>query len=407
MGSMLGRNMEIHLAWINKTVKTMMLMGAVSALSVWAQPEIPTTPDAPCAAEPAAGAADTVVSTPDGEGYLSLFDGTFKGWWQSCATVHSSGSTVGGIFKIGSDAGTPAIYTNDRDNNIGGLLMTKKTFTNYELVFDFWPDFGNDGGVFNRTPADGKCFQTVLDYIQSASVGGTWMENRQPSRDIRPWKYLTNENSIEIPAGNDSWTSLTSKLTPAAYGCAASGCVQADYLRLWDVNGWNQIKLQFYGGSATGKGNIHMKTWFRKAGATVWVPIIQDTTLALVIPAGYIGFQIHNGNRFSGPKGTWYKNIKWKALNDVGEPLVPTSSPIVVQPKFAYKVNATGSALVGNIEKDFEIVVKDLSGKTVESFKGSAGNFSHLLKTQTHGWLNLQIKTSSGVEHISVLRSLD
>lgn len=405
MGSMLGRNMEIHLAWIKNTVKSMMLIGAVSALSVWAQPAIPTTPDAPCAAEPAAGATDTVVSTPDGEGYLSLFDGTFKGWWQSCATVHSSGSTVGGIFKIGDENGTPAIYTNDRDNNIGGLLMTKKKFTNYELVFDFWPDFGNDGGVFNRTPADGKCFQTVLDYIQSASVGGTWMENRQPSRDIRPWKYLTNENSIEIPAGNDSWTSLTGRKNPTSYGCAASGCVQADYLRLWDVNGWNQIKLQFYGGSATGLGNIRMKTWFRKVGATVWVPIIEDTTLALVIPAGYIGFQIHNGNRFSGPKGTWYKNIKWKPLNDAGQGTVAISP--VTQPKFAYKVKATGNALVGTVEKDFEIVVKDLSGKTIESFKGSAGKFSYILKTQTHGWLNLQIKTSSGVEHISVLRSRD
>ena len=37
----------------------------------------------------------------DGNGYLSLFDGTFKGWWQSCLTVHSdNGSTVGGIFRI-------------------------------------------------------------------------------------------------------------------------------------------------------------------------------------------------------------------------------------------------------------------------------------------------------------------
>lgn len=386
----------------------MMLIGAVSALSVWAQPEIPTTPDAPCAAEPAANPTDTVVSTPDSEGYLSLFDGTFKGWWQSCQTGHSNGSTLGGIFKIGNDNGTPAIYTNDRDNNIGGLLMTKKKFTNYEFVFDFWPDYGNDGGIFNRTPANGQCFQTVLDYIKSASVGGTWMEARSPGRDIRPWKYVDNENTIEIPAGNGGWTAITAGLNPTSYGCAATGCVQADYLRLWDVNGWNQMKIQFYGGSATGTGNIRMKSWFRKAGATVWVPILYDTTLALVLPPGYIGLQVHNGNRFSGPKGSWYKNIKWKSLNDAGVPdQVPSSLSPAVQPKFAYKVETTADALVGSIEKDFEITVKDLSGKTLESFKGRAGNFNHLLKTQTQGWLNLQIKTSSGVEYISVLRSRD
>ena len=49
--------------------------------------------------------------------------------------------------------------------------MTKKKFNNYEFVFDFWPDFGNDGGVFNRTPANGNCFQTVLD-LHQAAVGG-------------------------------------------------------------------------------------------------------------------------------------------------------------------------------------------------------------------------------------------
>jgi hypothetical protein len=248
----------------------------------------------------------------------------------------------------------------------------------------------------------------VLDYLKDASVGGTWMENRTPGRDIRPWTYGGDENTIGIKSDANGWTAITAKHNPTSYGCAATGCVQADYLRLWDVNGWNQIKLQFYGGSASGKGNLRMKTWFRKAGATVWVPILQDTSLALVIPPGYIGFQVHNGNRFQGPKGSWYRNIKWKSLTDLGVPEESsTSLSPAYQPKFAYKVETTASSLVGTIEKDFEIVVKDLSGKTVESFKGQAGKFSHVLKTQTQGWLNLQIKTSGGVEHISVLRSRD
>ncbi|MDQ3003651.1 MAG: DUF1080 domain-containing protein, partial [Fibrobacterota bacterium] len=77
---------------------------------------------------------------------MSLFDGTFKGWWHSCLTGHSDGSTVGAVFKVGSDNGAPAIFSDDR-GGIGGILMTKKKFGNYELVFDYWSDYGNDGGV--------------------------------------------------------------------------------------------------------------------------------------------------------------------------------------------------------------------------------------------------------------------
>jgi hypothetical protein len=127
----------------------------------------------------------------------------------------------------------------------------------------------------------------------------------------------------------------------------------------------------------------------------------------LVLPPGYIGLQVHDGNRFKGPKGSWYKNLKWKDLTDVGDPVAPSAISPAVQPKFAYKVETTSNALVGSIDKDFEINVRDLSGKTLESFKGRAGNFNHLLKTQTHGLLNLQITTSSGIEYINVLRSRD
>ncbi|MDQ3001341.1 MAG: DUF1080 domain-containing protein, partial [Fibrobacterota bacterium] len=296
-------------------------------------------------------------------------------------------------------------YSTDRNNNIGGILMTKKKFSNYELVFDFWPDFGNDGGVFNRTTANGKCFQTVLDYIGGGSVGGTWGEGGFTGRDNRPWKYEKDENTIEIPGGEFSWTSTTAKLKATDYGCAASGCVQADYQRLWDNNGWNQMKIQFYGGSAPGKGNIRMKSWFRKIGATTWVPIIQDTTLTLVVDPGYIGFQVHSGSRSQGEKGSWFKNIKWKPVSDVGEPTVSVTT--VPMPKFAYVVNSNPKALFGSVDKDYEIVVKDLTGKTLETFQGRAGKFSHAFKTQAHGWLGISIKTSSGVEFISVLRDLN
>jgi hypothetical protein len=399
---------------MHNAAKAMMVLGSVAAFSAWAQPTpAPTTGDAPCAQEPGATltAADTVASTPDADGYLNLFDGTLKGWWQSCQTGHSQGSPLGAIFRIGSDNGTPAIYSTQRGDGIGGLLMTKKKFTNYEIVLTLWPDFGNDGGLFNRTPANGRCFQTVLDYINGAAMGGTWGEGGFPSRDFRPFSFNGNENTLSIPGNGagemSNWTTITSKLNPTSFGCPATGCTQADWQKLWDANGWNEFKIQFYGGSAANTGNVHMKTWFRKLGAKDWVPVIQDTTYNQVVPPGYIGLQVHGGNRFNAPKGTWYKGVKWRPLTDKGEPIIPVVSvnPAAV-PKFGFGLQMVGNALSGHIDADYSVSIQDVQGKVVERFSGRAGKVEHALATSASGMLTLKISTSRGTESARVLREI-
>ncbi|MFC1585357.1 family 16 glycoside hydrolase [Fibrobacterota bacterium] len=305
-------------------LKNLILFVIVITWQGWAQPDAPSTPDLPCAPTPEGNDQnDTVVSTMDAEGYLSLFDGeTSTGWWHSCQTVHSGRDRdLGAIFRIDPDE--QAIYSNTRSLN-GGIIMTKKEFDHYELVFDIWPDYGNDAGIFHRTPANGVCYQTVLDYIGAGSFGGMWGENGYAkSRDIRPWGYDGGEEYLSIPGNSNdgsNWTENTAGLDPTSYGCAASGCVEADWQRLWDFDGWNEFKCQFYGG-ITNATTIKMKTWFRKPGEEVWVPILHDTTLTLATPPGFIGFQVHQGDRFSGEQGIWYRNIRWKPLDENGQPL--------------------------------------------------------------------------------------
>ena len=140
------------------------------------------------------------------------------------------------------------------EQRISNFLLWQLAYT--ELVFTdtLWPDFGNDGGLFNRTPANGRCFQTVLDYINGAAMGGTWGEGGFPSRDFRPFSFNGNENTLSIPGNGagemSNWTTITSKLNPTSFGCPATGCTQADWQKLWDANGWNEFKIQFYGRSA-------------------------------------------------------------------------------------------------------------------------------------------------------------
>ena len=409
--------MELHMSWFKNAAKAMMIVGSISAIAAWAQPTpAPTTGDLPCKEEADVVATDTVNSGGgvDDDGYFPLFDGTFKGWFQSCKTGHSSGSTEGGIFRIGQADGKPAVYTTQRGTATGGLMMTNKKFTNYEITFQTWPDYGNDGGLFNRTPHNGRCFQTVLDYIGGASVGGTWGEGGFTGRDYRPFGYNGNEQTLTIPGNGNgelsNWTTITQKLkatTEPNTPCPTTGCTQAEWRLLWDFDGWNDIKIQFYGGSAAGTGNLHMKSWFKKPGATVWVPILQDTTLAQVVPAGYIGIQVHGGGRFGGAKGTWYRNVRWKPLDDKGVPTPQIKKNVGVSPfgRVQYKVAATASAITGTIDQKYEITVKDAQGRKLESFSGNAGKINHAFTTSVHGVLFLSIKTARSVESLSVVRA--
>lgn len=397
-----------------KLVKAMAL-ATLAAGASFAQPTpIPTAGDAPCAAEPTGAAlTDTVPSEMDGEGYYSLFNGTdFKGWWQSCLTLHSNGSTTGGIFRVSPEE--KAIFLSQRNfNGIGGLLMTKKKFDHYELVFDYWSDYRNDGGIFNRTPANGQCMQTVLDFIDDAAVGGTWGEGSPPpvGRDFRPWKFSQSVSNIIIPGNangeQSNWTVFTSKRNPTTFGCPATGCTKTEWNALFDMNGWNQWRIQFYGGITGGQADpIKMKTWFRKVGSPTWVPVMFDTTIVVnrAYPAGYIGLQIHNGNRFNGPKGAWYRNIKWRKLNADGSYAWTAPSSAIQDAKLRHSIRATSKSLVGTIDSDYEIVVTDLKGKIQETFSGKSGAFAHDFKSNASGWLSVRVKTAHGVETHQVMR---
>jgi hypothetical protein len=381
----------------------------------------PTTADAACGSVPAANPSDTVVSTPNSEGFYSLFNGKdFTGWWQSCNTGHSSSDPAkGAIFRV--DAERKAIYTTQRGTNVGGILMTKKKFLNYEIAFELWPDFFNDGGLFNRTTDKGNCFQTVLDYINGASLGGTWGEGGFTSRDNRPFTFGDQENlNISISSGesdpNKNWTAFTAKQNPTKYGCPATGCVAADWNRLWDKDNWNQMRIKFYGGTTANRA-IHMMSYFRKTSTDTWVPIEFDTTLSQIVAENFIGLQVHGGGRFKGPKGTWWRNLYIRPLDDKGVALSGPEAPAYTPGEntsslrqmdgsrdIHYQLEASKDALIGSLDMSHEFTVRDVRGTILDVFHGEAGAFRYAFTQNVKGVLFVAMKTSRGITNFRVTR---
>jgi hypothetical protein len=378
--------------------RTVMASMALSAGAALAQPDLPAAPYIPCQQEPTGAAMNDTVASGVVGGWISLFDGeTQKGWWQSCGTAHSGPAK----FKVVPEL---KAISSTQDGSKGGLLMTNKKYLHYELQWDYWPDYGNDGGLFNRSNARGDAFQTVLDYIGTASLGGTWGERDFGHRDNRPFVFSGNENTITIPGQDggdeaDNWTIITRKLLAAGqkFPCPTNGCTQTEWRALWDPNDWNQLRLQFYGGTSTDQ-RVRMKFWFRKIGATEWVPVSHDTTLMRAIPEGYIGLQVHGGGRFGGPKGTWYRNIKYTPLTPLGERIYPEPSLSLKDGKIKTDVQVGSHHLIGSLASDHEIVIQDMRGRHIQTIKGKAGEFRYNLVPSANGKMTMLIKTPQGVD---------
>lgn len=425
---------------LQKTAMACLLgMGAFVALTLAQPVPAPTTPDKLCSVDTSATLqADTVVASPDSNGFVSIFDGkTFKGWWQNCLSTHSGGDrSNGAIWRV--DTVRHAIYAMSR-NGVGGLLSTHKRYAHYELLFEWWPQYGNDGGVFNRysitSSTNVAANQMVLDYLGASGILSYYSEAGYPGgRNGRPWSY-TSENAGQIPGSGggagtggtayiNDWTNSTKSPNlitgygPTDVGCAANGCVFADYLRLWNNDGWMQCRQIYYGGlsqnqptTVTAPGDkIHEFTFFRKhyplndtnlstfmpspralgvapaANDTgKWIPVVQDSMiLSSANVATYqrknpFAFQVHTGSRYiyasAGGLGSWYRDIKVRELDSLGKPLAFTT--VSINPNLNRQVNydmqVVSGYLVGSMTVDHYITISDVQGKVLQEYTGFAG----------------------------------
>lgn len=341
---------------------------------------------------------DTVAAAPDSEGFVSIFNGTdLTGWWEDCQT-HTTDTKSGGVWIV--DPSQHILYSREEGAN-GDILVTNKKYDNYEIIFDVWPIFGNDGGVFNRVTASGSCWQSTLDYIQGSSVGGSYNEKSWMPGNLNDDPFLFGGSPANPSVS--TWTTFTKDLSPTGFGCSAGGCVAADFDKVWDVNGWNQFRVKFYDGLTVGR-SVTMENFIRKAGAANWVPTYKKSQ-PQVTPAGPIALQIHGAGRWKAGTYNLYRNIKVRPLNIDGTPIIPpTGIGHAAGPAAAPALKLMNGALVGNLDAGYEITLADVSGRVLERFHGAAGSFRHALDGSARGVLIAELRNDRNVTHIHFSR---
>ena len=357
------------------------------------------------------GKPDTLQVAPDAEGFVPLFDGkSLKGWWEHCNNSHANPDrTNGGIWVADSTQGI--LYAKQGSNGAGSLLATNKSYDHYEITFEFWPVFGNDAGLFNRVTSDGKTWQTGLDYIRNSGIGGSYSENGWSPTAINddPFKFGDTYMNPTI----STWTTFTANQNPTSFGCSAGGCTSADFVKVWNPNGWNQMRVKFYGGLTSGS-QVNMETWMRKVQdpPVAWVPIYKNSK-SVVTPAAPIALQIHGGtDMWKSGAMNLYRNIKIRPLNIDGSPIIPVNirgngsdrKTGAVNPGLRKDVSLVGDRLTGSLEADTEITVRDARGAEALRFHASAGRFEKVLPAEATGVLLVDFKRRDGVDRFRLCR---
>lgn len=388
------------------STKKFLVIGLISGIAAAASAQQPPISipvvNAACQEGPKmAGGKPEVFEEPLDSGFVSIFNGKdLTGWWENCAT-HTTDKNVGGVWIV--DPSSKILYSREEGPN-GGILMTNQNYGHYEFIMDLWPTYGNDGGIFNRVTKSGKNWQTTIDYIQGSGVAGCFNEGG--------WQAGVNINDDPFRFGSagpsnpdiTSWTTFTKDQKPATFGCAVNGCVGTDFPKIWNTDGWNQIRVKFYDGLEAGK-TVKMETWIRKVATPElpWVPVYKNEK-PVVTPAAPIALQIHGAGRWKAGSYNLYRNIKVRALKADGTPADGVGLKGINAGSAVRHLQLEGAVLIGKLDAAATITLRDVRGTVVERIEVPAGELRHVLAPASRGIFFAEIKSGRDVSRVRLNR---
>src|SRR5581483_2421697 len=141
------------------------------------------------------------------EGFTPIFNGQTLAGWHISRTNHH-GTTPDFHVQDGALVGTQNPFGG------GGVLLTDKSYKNFELYMEVRPDYGCDSGIFFRSTEAGLAYQITMDYVPSGSMGSLITES------------ITNPNRAAgagPAAGAAAGAAGAARAGGAAAGAAAGG----------------------------------------------------------------------------------------------------------------------------------------------------------------------------------------
>jgi len=134
------------------------------------------------------------------EGFTPLFDGESLAGWHVSEQSHHGDSRA---WRVEEGA---ILGTQDEPGN-GGILLTDRSYRDFEVSLEIRPDWGCDGGLFLRSDEQGRAYQVMIDFLEGGSVGGIYGEGLEGlaggGADSGDWRQAWRE---------DEWNTLRARI---------------------------------------------------------------------------------------------------------------------------------------------------------------------------------------------------
>ncbi len=211
-------------------------------------------------------------------GWVSVFDGkTLDGWHVSRTCGH--GDSKAWTVEDGAIHGTQ-----DRPGN-GGILLTDRTFGDFEVALEMNNDYGPDSGLFLRSTEEGRCYQAMIDYHANGNLMGVYGEGIGGFA-ARNFRLLATPDAITI-------------LDCPKFPCPFT---PEQWKSLWRHGRWNDLRARITGNPP------RITTWINGVRAMEWA----DTEKRLP-DSGAVAVQVHGGGDLT-RQFVRYRNIRVREI---------------------------------------------------------------------------------------------
>jgi 3-keto-disaccharide hydrolase len=242
------------------------------------------------------------VKVPDG--FTPIFNGrTLAGWHVSRTNHH--GRTPDFFVLHG------AIVATQNPLGGGGILLTDKTYKNFELYMEVKPDWGCDSGIFLRSTESGAAYQVTMDFLPNGGMGNVIGEGGMTGVGGRGRGAAPAGARGAAPAGQPAGGAAAQ----AGRGAGPPGPPpgfgegnQADrpWVKVWKRDDWNSVRVRM-------EGEVpHVTVWFNDQQVTDFTDVANNAIGGIV--EGPIAIQVHGANRWV-QGGFWrWRNLGIKEL---------------------------------------------------------------------------------------------
>ena len=230
-------------------------------------------------------AAAVVYADDDSAGWTKIFDGkSLAGWHVSAETGHSRASMnkTGGrwVAEKGILIGSQDVPGN------GGIVITDKKYSDFEVALEMRNDFGPDSGLFLRSDDQGRCYQAMIDYHAGGNLMGVYGEGLAGGPNVRNFDFLDRPDRIKEQA--------------AAFALPVS---VEKWPAFWKHGQWNELRARIVGNPPK------ITTWIKG----VKFMEFRDTKKRHPDKGG-IGLQVHGGGDLT-KQFVRYRNLRVKELD--------------------------------------------------------------------------------------------